>query len=332
MNPLFALLNQQAAAGAVNPNDYQGQIDVVAQSSQPITPKYDDYVLNNVPAVNARAADIKETEEASQRRGMFGVKGTLRDVLGVLGDAFLIQSGNAPMYAPRRRQEQISDAMAGFTVDPEAASERVAYYEPSLGRDLYHDHETNLIRKAQAESLAASRQDLMADRAFKKYERAKAQIGSLFNTPGAVVNGTISPQALALAERIANSADMTLEEFMISEGMTEEDVRNYARSVIDPYKQERLQDYDVGLEQGQYNAESRRISAEAARTRAARPPQPRAAPQPTEASILKDIMDKPASQRTPEERAFLKRKTEGTESTRGPRTVPGANRFRPVSQ
>lgn len=345
MNPLIALLSQVAGTNTgVNPDlqgtpyippsydgEYQGQIDVTAgrDGAKP-TAKYDDYVLNNAPAVLAREQDIKQTEEASDRRGMFGTRGTLRDILGVLGDAFLVQSGNNPMYAPTRRREQISDAQAGWTVDPVAAAERVGYYDPAMGQEILTEAQNTELRRAQQESLQASRQSLSDDRSFKQYERARAQIGSLFNTPGAVVDGQISPQAVALAERIANSAGMSLEEFMINEGMSEEDVRNYAMSVIDPYKQERLEDYDTGLAQGQQNADSRRISAEASRTRANRPPASRAAPQPTRASMLAEIMRIPASQRTREQQDFLVRETQPSSSSARNRPST-SSRFRPVS-
>ena len=304
MNPLFALLGQAAAPQAASGplDEYQGQIDVVGNSSKGDPTNYDDYVLNNAPAVIGREQDIKQTEEASDRRGMFGMRGTLRDVLGVLGDAFLVQSGNNPMYAPTRQRERVSDAMAGFTVDPVGASERVAYYDPARGQELFDSHLTNQNKVAQTESLRASRDSLAQDRRFKQYTNARDQIGALLNTPGAVVNGTISPQAIALAERIAASADMTLEEFMISEGMSEEDVRNYAQSVIDPYRQERLDDYDIGLAQGQQNADSRRISA--TRPRAASRPR---AESDREAAIR--IGNKPESERTTGERAFYERYT-----------------------
>ena len=70
--------------------------------------------LDNSDFIRARQEAVRAGEKASDRRGMFGVKGTLRDILGVLGDAFLIQSGNAPIYGPTRREERISDAMAAF--------------------------------------------------------------------------------------------------------------------------------------------------------------------------------------------------------------------------
>lgn len=309
MNPFIKALIGQAAA----PETVGNPIDVVGQAGSQQGPRtYDEYSLNNAPAVIGRGEDIKQTEEASDRRGLFGTRGTLRDILGVLGDAFLVQSGNKPVYGPSRRREQVSDAMAGFTVDPVAAAERVAYYDPMLGQELLSEAQTQRTRQAQQESLAASRENLVADRDFKNYVRAREQIGGLFNTPGAVVDGAISPQALAIAERIANSANMTLEDFMIAEGMTEQQVRDYALSVLDPYQQERLEDYDIGLTQGQQNADSRAVSARASMIRAQRPPAGRNPPQPTEASMLAEFLRIPPEQRTPEQQAFVERKTAPT--------------------
>lgn len=63
---------------------------------------------------------------APERKGMFGLKGTLRDVIGTIGDAFLVNEGIDPLYMKRRQQERESDALAGFTDNPLAAAERLA--------------------------------------------------------------------------------------------------------------------------------------------------------------------------------------------------------------
>ncbi len=118
-------LLDQLVAPTYAPQETQGNpIEVVA----------DTPVSGNVRTVaedpNAgRAVPDVSTEEVTPRTGMFGVKGTLRDIIGTLGDAFLIQSGNAPMYAPRRREERIGDAMRGAAQgspdDMIAAAERL---------------------------------------------------------------------------------------------------------------------------------------------------------------------------------------------------------------
>jgi hypothetical protein len=303
MNPFMYLLNQQAPSMLPVEDFTQGPPETVGNplivtgersKEGPYTPNvqqnpYDDFMLGNKYAVQDVQEANRQTAEVSDRRGLFGMKGTLRDVLGILGDAFLVQSGKAPMYAPRRRQEQISDAWAGASKDPMAAAERVGYYDANLGQGMLDAAENREIRRAQAASLQETRQATADNQKFQRYKNAREQIGGLLQTPGAVVNGQISPQAVQIADRIARAAGLTLEEFMIAEGMSEEDVRNYASSVMDPYKQQRLGQYEVGLQQGQQRADASTTSAQASMIRAQRPPAGRAPAQPTNAGELARI-------------------------------------------
>lgn len=336
MNPFLASLMGQQSSGIVatpeqlaeterlrrmfpNAPEFapEDEILVEANRSAPRTgATVDGMSAPNDRAIEAVQADVSRGQEASQRRGLFGVKGTLRDVLGVLGDAFLIQGGRAPMYGPLRRKELMSDAWAGATEDPLAAAERVGFYDYEEGQKLLEAAKKAELGQAQLESLDASRDALAEEKSFRKYTKAREMLGGLFNTPGAVVNGQINPRALAVAERIAASAGMSLEDFMINEGMSEQEVREYAMSVLDPYKQERLEDYDVGLQQGQQNADSRSMSARASMIRANRPPAGRNPPQPTRASMLEEFLKIPQSQRTPEQQSFIERETTPTRSQR----------------
>jgi hypothetical protein len=67
----------------------------------------------------------ESTNRASDRKGLFGTRGTLRDILGTLGDFFLVGGGGSPMYAPMREREKWADALQGMTAGPEA--ERAAF-------------------------------------------------------------------------------------------------------------------------------------------------------------------------------------------------------------
>ena len=88
-----------------------------------------------------------------QHKGLFGVKGTLRDVLGLLGDSYLMVNGRNPYYAGIRRQELASDQLAGryqnneeenFINNPLLAIQRLA--ESGFGeqaQSLYQDYTKN---------------------------------------------------------------------------------------------------------------------------------------------------------------------------------------------
>jgi len=93
--------------------------------------------------------NIDAGNNAPQHQGLFHTKGTLRNILGTLGDAFLIQSGHNPMYAPARAQEKAGDALSGFTVDPLAAVERLAQANPAMANQLYASIQQQQLRQAQ---------------------------------------------------------------------------------------------------------------------------------------------------------------------------------------
>lgn len=78
--------------------------------------------------------------EAPQRTGMFGLKGTGRDLLGLLGDAFLVQSGNKPMYRPAMEQEMLGDAYQDFTKDPMTAIAKIGRVDAPLAAKMYDSH------------------------------------------------------------------------------------------------------------------------------------------------------------------------------------------------
>lgn len=123
------------------------------------------------PSINPRYVNVNqdvipphedERGERIERKGMFGVKGTLRDVLGLVGDAFLTQSGNAPVYAPRRREEKIADAMYGYTNGTDAAKGAVE----RLAMEGFAAESAALNQQVQREAVArenAERQRMAAE-------------------------------------------------------------------------------------------------------------------------------------------------------------------------
>jgi len=130
-----------------------------------------DVVVNAEPKRNIAEDDRVEpgprkTDELVQRKGLFGVKGTLRDVLGAVGDAFLIGSGRNAIYRPQRQQEKLSSALYGFTDDPKAAIERAALENPEFAAGLnnqYQNQETQRLRTAQ---IAAAQQAAISQKGY----------------------------------------------------------------------------------------------------------------------------------------------------------------------
>jgi hypothetical protein len=94
-------------------------------------------------------------------RGLWGVlpnqvqHGTVRDILGAIGDAFLVHSGRQAMYQPRVDNRTVGQAMAGYANNPQAAIERVAATGAPGSIEMADKMEQNLqnleIRKQIAE-------------------------------------------------------------------------------------------------------------------------------------------------------------------------------------
>lgn len=110
----------------------------------------DDFITGNAKAVSLNRQAEEDTALNSDRKGMFGVKGTLRDILGLVGDAFLVQSGNNAIYLPRRQEEKWSDAMAGFSDGPEAeriAIERAMRIDPGRTQEFLKQSQLNRVNQ-----------------------------------------------------------------------------------------------------------------------------------------------------------------------------------------
>ena len=243
----------------------------------------------------------EQNASAPARSGMFGVKGTLRDVIGTIGDAFLTQAGRDTVYAPRRQNERESDALAGFTgEDPAAAMaavERLADVNPEAARELMTAIQTNQLRTAQAQSLQQSRESLINDRTDDQKERGLNRLTRL------VAAGAPYPVVAAAATQYGITAE-ELARFGVVEGMTDEARRSFANSdmsVPQQYEQPRA---DARLELAERNTAATESNARSNAQRAARPPAGRAPRSQTELEYYQEISAKPVSQRTPEERAW----------------------------
>ena len=327
MNFLQALIGQQAGTEAAN--DVANGINVFANRGQPAEEgpyqpsdaeinQYDALLMDNTEAIRKRKRAVEAGEAEADRRGMFGIGGTLRDVLGLIGDSYLVGQGRNPMYMARRDKEKLSDAQAGFSVNPRAAAERMGYYDPAAGREALSDYEQQELRKAQQQSLQDARNSQIADRTIRQNDKATLATQGILSTPGAIApDGSITPAAMQAIGQIAKVYQTTPEALL--GGLTGDAARLYARGRIDPYQQERLVDYDEGLRQGARRVATGERNASTAERRAARPPAGSRPPQITEAQMLDNFMKIPPNQRTPEQQNFIDKKTKP--ATRGGRSL-----------
>lgn len=217
-------------------------------------------------------------KNSPKRSGMFGTKGTVRDILGILGDAFLVQSGNKPIYHPQRQAEKEGDAMAGFTQDPLAALERLAAGGfGTQARDLSKDYNTN-----QAAMQTAGRAASTAKEAnYQKY-------GQIFGQyMGAATPETWS-RVVPLLKQLKERGGLG-EEFQIPEQYDDQMNKTYQYGGMPATRQVQTEQFDrKQTETERHN----RKSEDTSRISATRPRAERASPNPTAASIAAPLLNK----------------------------------------
>lgn len=229
-----------------------------------------DYLNEAAMANNSPLPD----EVQRQRRGLFGTRGTLRNVLGTLGDALLTANGGQATYAPQRRQERLADAMVGYTNSPEAAMaavERVTQIDPEAGRVLYEQIQNDALRNAQIEASRASSQSTENNRLATRSDNAFQNIARMFQSPNAQENGVISPRAYAMAQRIANGAGISLERLGITPDMSAEDMAllsqtdlSVFQAINQPLNERRVAATEANVVTGRINATRPRAEPRAA--------------------------------------------------------------------
>lgn len=250
-------------------------------------------------------------ENAPQRKGMFGMKGTLRDVVGILGDAFLVQGGGQALYMPQRKMERASDAVVGMTAgmdrsDPAMAAqlnavERALYENPELGLELKKQIEAEQLNRAVKENQIAQRTATTDKNRNEVLLKNRSQLQRILsNTPP-----EMRAQAIArYAPLLSRQAGVDMEELGVYQGMTPQEIEAFANSDMNVFQSETLPLRERSVAAQEKNAQSSAI-------RAARPPAGRAPPQPSEGAVKGRILEKVANGQ-----ALTKGEREIYESTR----------------
>lgn len=315
-----------------------GGADVNADGPAPPFMGNRQYLEEAAAANNAQLpADVTD-----QRRGLFGVRGGLRDLLGTLGDALVTANGGEATYAPRRERERLADAMVGYTNSPEAAMaavERVTQIDPVAGRELLDQLRNDELRRAQIDNTRYGTDVRQANNQATQANKLRQAIANVLSTPGAFANGLIDAPAYQVIAGMAGSMGLTPEDFGITDLMTEEAGRNFAGSNYTPQARRAGDQRDTQLEinQGQLSVSQQNANSNAIRANRAPPPRtPRAETSDERYIRLGDI---PLNQMSPGEAQWYRQEAARREGGNSPRrggavsaTPPAAttNRFRIV--
>lgn len=129
------------AAPAATDGQPDGTADVAPISVSPVSklkalvqgpPPTPAAAYDNSDALAATRGVAAKADSANQFGDGLGLsnilhtKGTLRSILGTLGDAFLVQAGKDPIHSQAIYRQQMADAAAGFQDNPMVAAGRMA--------------------------------------------------------------------------------------------------------------------------------------------------------------------------------------------------------------
>lgn len=314
--------------------------------SQPLTPEQ----LDNSQSVGAAQDSLAKANLAAQGHpagyaqggsdnpGVFGMlpqgmqHGTLRNVIGALGDAFLVGSGRQAEYEPRMQRQSLGNAMAGLDVnDPDsvrAAATRMASSGVPGAADqaqkLFEQSAQLQIRKQIQEQNNQYRQSQVQSRQDTAIQRM---------TPyaGAILQGATSKEdyaaryarAEAMAQRISPDAHATdfgapdpdsWEPGMTSStgATTGQVMRQQTSEDSITERSDASQRRDVTTRRGQdMTSANSHYSTDH-----------RNAPQMNSTGLLRSLMAIPAAQRTPEQQDYVTRNTQPSARGRGGRSIP----------
>lgn len=266
-------------------------------------------------------------------KGMFGMKGTLRDILGLLGDSMLIGTGGKAMYQPQKQQERYADTLTGYgqgdEVQDRAAIGRAIYEQPELGTALADKYAGNRVAQQNADSTAAKNS---SERLAKGRDYAARLLANVK-----------TPEDMQFATQlIQRTTGLTPDQLGLSQEMTPEQRAIYSRGDMSVNQQVTT---DLRRNQQQMTNEDRDLAreqrdklfdkAEAGRMARDNPPPTPSRPRAdTPLEYYREIDNKPESKRTPGEKAFYKKyqstgkKSSTLEQMRDGQSAP-APKFKP---
>lgn len=165
--PITATSATQSDASQSAPVDDNTDVDAITATAKKL-PNYDNSKdLSAIQAVTQQYKQLQDSPNNPAYPTMLGTHGTLRNVLGHIGDAMLVAGGRNPQWVPAQQRYSEAQAMAGFQNDPKTAAGRVAalgtpnsaefadkLYGQGVSQDIHLDQLHNLqqYRTAQTDA------------------------------------------------------------------------------------------------------------------------------------------------------------------------------------
>ncbi len=188
----------------------------VSQDAPPPSMNY-----NNSQDVRAVNDSLTQPQGGSTNPGIYGLlpqgmqHGTLRNVLGALGDAFLVQAGDQPHYRQHMEQQAMGQAMAGVNMDDPASvsagiQRLMATGSPGamdMADKINQQFQQAQLRKATIDNTNVYREGVLSDRQQYHADETNARNLSTLRLnaqamSGLVANAQTPEQYKAIHDRV----------------------------------------------------------------------------------------------------------------------------------
>lgn len=120
--------------------------------------------------------------------GAFGVGRTGGNILGLIGDAFLMQAGQRPIYSPRLQELREAEALEDYATDPRKALKQYQMVNPQDGLDRWDKYEDNVRADGQL-----TRQNRLLDSQIE--DTVAKRVQAMFRTATPETLGAITKRA-----------------------------------------------------------------------------------------------------------------------------------------
>jgi hypothetical protein len=201
-----------------------------------------------------------------ERKSLLGIGGKARDILGSIGDALLIGNDAKPMYKPARDQEKLQDILRDSDLsDTDGVFKKMFQVNPEMAMEYL---KTTSLADYRSDGLDIRRGDLSRKTTKDALTAEDKIVQGLGGYAGSVDDQPKLQRFREIADRRLSAYGLTSDDIGIPKTFTPGVMQDWATRGIPAYKQRMLEQGNVRLGQGQQNADSNRIKANAAASNA----------------------------------------------------------------
>lgn len=115
-------------------------------------------------------------------KGLFGIKGDMRSILGILGDSLSVGAGGTAKFTAGNQQRKVQAAMQNFTTDPLGSIQALSEVDPELARKLYDDYHRQTLAAGKDQRDVLKDTAELNDKTLTIEDKVRANIAAMLRS------------------------------------------------------------------------------------------------------------------------------------------------------